>query len=68
MPSFRQVFLPYALMHLGGDWFLPVNRSYKPLGQSGGVFIDYGAHPTRVRIKGLTDARAERLGLKVSAH
>jgi hypothetical protein len=56
MPSFRQAFLPYALMRLGDGWFLPVNRQYKPLGQS------------KVKIKGLTDAKAEKLGLKIGGH
>ena len=53
MPSFRQVFLPYALLRLGDGWFLPVNRQYKPLGQS------------KIKIKGLTDAKAEKLGLQI---
>jgi hypothetical protein len=61
MPSFRQVFLPYALMRLGDGWFLPVNRLYKPLG-------DDASHQAKVHIKGLTDAKAEKLGLKVSPH
>src|SRR5665811_2326975 len=56
MPSFRQVFLPYAFMRLGDGWFLPVNRQYKPLGQS------------KVKIKGLTDAKAEKLGLTIGGH
>jgi hypothetical protein len=68
MPSFRQLFLPYALMRLSDGWFLPVNRRYKPLGQSGGVFVDYGAHYAKVRIKGLTEARAEHIGLKVGGN
>jgi hypothetical protein len=52
MQSFRQIFLPYALMNLHDGWFLPVNRNYKPLGPE-------------VRIKGLTAARAEKIGVKV---
>ena len=55
-------------MNLGDGWFLPVNRSYKPLGQFGGLFVDAGAHPAKVRIKGLTAARAERLGLMVGGN
>jgi hypothetical protein len=51
MPSFRQVFLPYALMNMHDGCFLPVNRNYKPLGPE-------------VKIKGLTAARAEKIGLK----
>jgi len=50
MPSFRQIFLPYALMNLGDGRFLPLNRNYKPLG-------------AEIRIKGLTAARAEKIGL-----
>jgi hypothetical protein len=51
MPIFRQVFLPYALMNMRDGRFLPMNREYKPLGPE-------------VRIKGLTPARAARIGLK----
>jgi hypothetical protein len=51
MQSFRQIFLPYALMNLHDGWFLPVNRNYKPLGP-------------KVRIKGLTAAKVEKIGLK----
>jgi hypothetical protein len=50
MPSFRQIFLPYALMNLGDGRFLPLNGNYKPLG-------------AEIRIKGLTAARAEKIGL-----
>jgi hypothetical protein len=50
MQSFRQIFLPYALMNLGDGRFLPLNRDYKPLGPD-------------VRIKGLTAAKAEKIGL-----
>lgn len=42
-------------------WFLPVNRHYKPLGND-------TEHQAKARIKGLTDLRAERLGLKVAEH
>jgi hypothetical protein len=48
---FRQVFLPYGLMNMHDGRFLPMNREYKPLGPE-------------VRIKGLTPARASRIGLK----
>jgi hypothetical protein len=51
MPIFRQIFLPYAIMNMHDGWFLPMNREYKPLGPE-------------VRIKGLTAARAEKIGLK----
>jgi hypothetical protein len=51
MPSFRQIFLPYALMNMHDGWFRPLNREYQPLGPE-------------VRIKGLTAARAEKIGLK----
>jgi hypothetical protein len=51
MPIFRQVFLPYALQKLGNGWFMPMNREYKPLGPE-------------VRIKVLTAARAEKIGLR----
>ncbi len=67
MPSFRQVFLPYALMRLGDGWFLLVNRQYKPLGHFSG-WGNLDAQQAKVRIKGLTDARAERLGLKIGGH
>jgi hypothetical protein len=65
MNTFRQIFLPYALMKLRDGWFLPVNRKYKPLGYPDRG-IDYDAATSKVRIKGLTDARAERIGLKVT--
>jgi hypothetical protein len=51
MHSFRQIFLPYALMNLGDGWFLPLNRNYKPLGPE-------------VKIRGLNGAKAEKIGLK----
>jgi hypothetical protein len=51
MPSFRRIFLPYALMNMHDGRFLPLNRDYKPLGPE-------------VRIKALTAARAEKIGLK----
>jgi hypothetical protein len=54
-------------MRLGEGWFLLVNREYKPLGH----FSDCGDLDTqqaKVRIKGLTDAKAERLGLKIGGH
>ena len=51
MPIFRQIFLPYALMNMHDGWFLPMNREYKPLGP-------------KVRIKGLTAGKAEKIGLK----
>ena len=38
--TFRQIFLPYALMSLGDRWFLPVNRKYKPIGYPN-KFVDY---------------------------
>jgi hypothetical protein len=50
MQSFRRTFLPYALMNMRDGRFLPLNRDNKPLGPE-------------VRIKGLTAARAEKIGL-----
>src|ERR1035438_2542977 len=52
MQNMRRIFLPYALMNMHDGCFLLVNRNYKPLGPE-------------VRIKGLTAARAEKIGLKV---
>lgn len=65
--SYRAIFFPYAIVALKDGTFLPVNRNYKPLGISSRDMVDYESHPTRVKIKGLTASRAERLGLKVSA-
>jgi hypothetical protein len=45
---------------------LPVNRRYKPLGISSGDHVDYNTHPTKVKIKGFTAARAAKMGLKVN--
>jgi len=64
MTTFRQIYLPYALMIMSDGCFLPVNREYKPLGQVGEM-IPGVAHRTKVRIKGLTQAKAERIGLKL---
>jgi hypothetical protein len=52
MQNIRRIFLPYALMNMHDGCFLLVNRNYKPLGPE-------------VWIKGLTAARAEKIGLKV---
>jgi hypothetical protein len=64
--SFRQIYLPYAIVVLKDGSHLVVNRRYKPLGISANDWIDYDTHPTRRKIKGLTDAKAEKVGLKVS--
>jgi hypothetical protein len=67
MPSFRQVFLPYAIMRLGDGWFLLINREYKPLGLWNG-WGNFDPDQAKIKIKGLTDSRAERLGLKIGGH
>lgn len=64
--SFRQIYLPYAIVVLNDGSHLVVNRRYKPLGISASDWIDYDTHPTRRKIKGLTDAKAQKLGLKIS--
>jgi hypothetical protein len=64
MTTFRQIYLPYALMIMSDGCFLPVNREYKPLGQVGEMMPGV-AHRAKVRIKGLTQAKAERIGLKL---
>jgi hypothetical protein len=65
IPTFRQIFLPYTLVNLGDRWFLPVNRSYKPIGCPAGWY-DYLAHQSKIRIKSLTPARAESIGLRAA--
>lgn len=51
MPIFRQIFLPYCLLNTKDGWFQSLNREYKPLGPE-------------VRIRGLTIAKAEKIGLR----
>jgi hypothetical protein len=62
MYSYRQIFMPYALINLGDRWFLPVNRRYKPLGHPD-AWYDYEKHPSRVRIAKLTAKKAVQIGL-----
>jgi hypothetical protein len=49
MTSFRQVFLPYALMRLGDGWFLPVDAKAEKLGLKVGghcyYLYDDGTNP-----------------------
>jgi hypothetical protein len=63
MRTFRQVFLPYAFIGLGDRCFLPVNRNHKPIGCPDD-WHDYRDHPSKIRIKNLTPAGAERIGLR----
>ncbi|WP_315734218.1 hypothetical protein [Bradyrhizobium sp. SZCCHNR1093] len=63
--TFRQTFLPYALAKLAPDEFLPLNRYYKPIGIMSDQWVEYESQPSRIRIKGLTNTRAERMGLTV---
>lgn len=66
MPNtYRQIFLPYALVPLEDGSFLPVNRLYKPLGIASSDFVKYEKHPTRVKINGLTARKARSIGLEV---
>jgi len=67
MPNFRQAFLPYAFMRLGDGWLLPMNREYKRIG-SWSAWNDADTDRIKIRIKGLTDLKAERIGLIVSEH
>ena len=64
--NYRKIFLPYAIMALEDGAFLPVNRKYKPLGISSRTMVDYESHPTKVKIKGLTPAKAKKIGLKTN--
>ena|SRR5690606_33450352 len=38
-------FIPYALIEMGDETFLPVNRWYKPLGTPGGDYYKYEDFP-----------------------
>jgi len=59
----RQVFLPYAIIPVNDSEFLFVNRKYKPIGVLSGDHVDYETHPSRVKMKGLTPAKAAKAGL-----
>lgn len=63
--TYRQVFLPYALVPLSDGSFLPVNRLYKPLGISSSEWVVYETHPTRVKVAGLTARKARAIGLEL---
>ena len=58
----------HALRHRRSEdgEYLPLNRFYKPIGVSSDEWVDYKTDPTRIKIKGLTDAKAEKIGLTVS--
>lgn len=66
--TFRQAFMPYCIRVLGDGWFILLNRKYKPIGITSSEWIEYEQHPSRVRLKGLTDARARTLGLNLVTH
>ena len=50
-------------MRLGDGWFLLINREYKPLGLRNG-WGNFDPDQAKIKIKGLTDSRAERLACK----
>jgi hypothetical protein len=58
--SFRWVFLPYCLIRQDDGSYVVCNRRYKPVGDARTEFVDYEQR-VKVRIKGLTPARAARL-------
>ena len=62
----REIQMIYCIHSVGADEFIFLNRKYKPLGVSSSEWVAYGEHPTRCKIKGLTDAKAETMGLTVS--
>jgi hypothetical protein len=63
MATFSRIYLPYVLLVMEDGCVVPLNRDYKPLGQLGDMMPGV-AHRTKVRIKGLTPAVAERIGLR----
>lgn len=64
--TIRQIYMPYVIAVLGNGEFLPLNRFYKPIGVSSETWVKYETYPTRLRIKGLTDAKAKQIGMEVS--
>lgn len=59
---FRYHFLPYCLQRLSDGSWLPLNRNYKPLGDTTGAWADYEAAPADARIK-LTAADLQALSI-----
>ena len=54
--EFCRVWMPYCLTKVEdehGGW-IPLNRSYKPLGHAPGEWVDYSSVPPECRIKRLS--------------
>jgi hypothetical protein len=63
--SFGRIYLPFAIIVLEDGSHMTVNRKYKPLGVASSDHVEYETHPSRAKIKGLTDAGAEKIGMAV---
>jgi hypothetical protein len=63
--SFGRIYLPFAIVVLEDGSHMTVNRKYKPLGVASSDHVDYETHPSRAKIKGLTDACTEKIGMAV---
>ncbi|MDN7754742.1 hypothetical protein [Burkholderia gladioli] len=57
----RSVFLPYCVQRQQDGRYAVLNREYKPLGFWTRAYVTYADHPTLVKIKGLTAARAAKI-------
>ncbi|MFX1670841.1 hypothetical protein PWR63_00780 [Paraburkholderia sp. A2WS-5] len=60
----RSTFLPYCVKRQEDGRYAVLNREYKPVGFWTNAFVTYADHPTLVKIKGLTAARAAKISYK----
>ncbi|MFM0265485.1 hypothetical protein [Paraburkholderia sediminicola] len=61
LKDIRSVFLPYCVQRQEDGRYAVLNREYKPVGFWTKAHVTYEDHPTLVKIRGLTAARAAKI-------
>ena len=61
LADFRAVCLPYCLVKQQDEYYVVLNREYKPLGFYTKEFIKYEQYPISIHISGLTSEVAKKV-------